>query len=140
MPDSGRSEVRISHSTGKANPKQMAASASAKKVLRLQSGKPLRNSGRVTIGIELRPRDAVDDAVRHHAKQEDDEPADDRRPRSAAAIEIEEGEHIGIEAEQFSGSAGTATGQGPHDIEGTEGVDGADDHADDDHRTQHWQR
>src|SRR5436190_21389545 len=117
MPDSGRSEVRISHSTGKAKPKQMAASASAKKVLRLQFGKPRSNSGRVTIGMELRPRDAVDDAVHHHAKQEDDQPADDRRRRAAAEIEIEEGEHIGIEAEQFGGAAGPATGQSPDDLE-----------------------
>src|SRR6476620_7239107 len=104
MPDSGRSEMRISHSTGKAKAKQMTASASAKKVLRVQFGKPGRNSGRVTIGMELRSRDAVDDAVHHHAEHEDDQPADDRRRRSAAEIEIEEGEHIGIEAEQFSGA------------------------------------
>src|SRR6185436_8907962 len=129
MPDSGRSEVKISHSTGKAKAKQIAASASAKKVLRLQFGKSGRNSGRVTIGMNLRLRDAVDDAVHHHAKHEDDQPAGDRRRRAAAEIEIEEGEHIGIEAEQFGGATGTATGQSPDDIEGAEGVDGADHHA-----------
>src|SRR5436305_5555647 len=111
MPDSGRSEVRISHSTGKAKAKPIAASANAKKLLRLQFGKPGRNSGRVTIGMELRLRDAIDDAVHHHAKHEDDQPADDRRRRAAAKIEIEEGEHIGVETEQFGGAAGTTTGQ-----------------------------
>src|ERR1044072_3008557 len=112
MPDSGRSEVKISHSTGKAKAKQIAASPSAKKVLRLQFGKPGKNSGRVTIGMELRLRNAVDDAVHHHAKHEDDQSADDRCRRAAAEIEIEEGEHIGIEAEQFGGAARNGPGQG----------------------------
>src|SRR6059058_6099341 len=121
MPDSGRSEVRISHSTGKANAKQMAASASANSVLRLQFGRLGRKPGRLTIGIDLSLRDAVDEAIERHAEHEDDQPADDGGCRTAAEIEVEKGVHVGIEREQFGGAAGPAAGHCPHDVEGAEG-------------------
>src|SRR6059058_4200384 len=132
MPDSGRSEVRISHSTGKANAKQMKASASANSALRPIGGSHGRNSERLTMGIGSGLCNAVDEAIEHHADHEDDEPADDRRRRPPAEIEVEEGVHVSIEAEQFSRTSRPAAGQRPHDIEGAEGVDGADHHADHD--------
>src|SRR5439155_18896770 len=119
---SGRSEVRISHSTGKANAKQIAASASANSVLRLQFGRLGRKSGRLTIGIGSGLRDAVDEAIERHAEHEDDQPADDRGCRTAAAIEVEEGVHVSIEREQFGGAAGPAAGQRLHDVKGAEGI------------------
>src|SRR6478609_8707599 len=112
----------------------MPNSASANSVLRPIGGSHGRNSERRTMAIGSGLCDSVDEAIEHHANHEDDEPADDGGRRTAAEVEVEEGVHISIEAEQFGRSPGPAAGQRPYDVEGAEGVDGADHDADHDHR------
>src|SRR3954452_117343 len=116
----------MSHSTGKAKAKQIAASASANSALRLHEGRSGRKSGRFTIGIGSGLCDAVDKTIKRNADHENDHPANDRRGRTAAEIKVEESVNVGIEAEQFSRAAGAASRERPHNIEGAEGVDGAD--------------
>src|SRR4051812_21721123 len=104
----------------------MKATASAKNALRPTGGSHGRNSERLTMAIGSRLCDPVDEAIEPEADHENDEAADDGGGRTTAEIEIQEGVDIGVEAEQFGRAAGPAAGQRPHDIEGTEGVDGAD--------------
>src|SRR2546430_8437 len=82
----GRSGGRISHSPGRANAKQMSASASANGVLRPMGGSRGRNAERFTRATGSRFCDGVDRAIEHHADHEDEEPADDGGCRTTAEI------------------------------------------------------
>src|SRR5215218_6509190 len=101
MPDSGRSEVRISHSTGKATAKQIPVIASPNSRRRPPTGRRANIRGVRTMAIGSGLRHAIDQAIEPDTDHQDDEAAHDRRRRAAAEVEIEEGEHIGVEAEKL---------------------------------------
>ena len=84
----------------------MPDSASANSARRPPGGRPAEQRGVPDHRHRSGPATRSTTRYSTDADHQDDEAADDRRRRAAAEVEIEEGQHVGIEAEQLGRAAG----------------------------------